>query len=219
MDLKERTRIKLLSLVTKRVDTGCWEHTGPLDRDGYARHSTNGFGTRRASRVAYMVFRGDIPDGLLVCHVCDNRKCINPDHLFLGTAADNIHDRDRKGRGADRHGALNPMAKLSASAVMDIHASFATGETMANIAKRHGVCFQNVSLIVRGINRRSDYVAFHGKAPTEPDPKPRLTAQHAAKLRELHRSGVSNVRLSEMFSISKAQVSRIVSGTRWRTVA
>lgn len=79
---------------TLRAPSGCIEWQGPLDRKGYGRIS-NG---KLAHRYAYMTEKGD-PRGLCVCHSCDNPKCVNPDHLWLGTQKDNLRDMYSKARG------------------------------------------------------------------------------------------------------------------------
>jgi len=79
-----------------KIPGGCWEWTGPLEPSGYAR--CWGGTKERAHRFSWMIYNGPIPEGMLVLHKCDNKKCVNPDHLFLGTQLDNMRDKVEKGR-------------------------------------------------------------------------------------------------------------------------
>lgn len=95
---------RLWARVTK--SDGCWEFRGPANNCGYGviYHRTNE--RYLAHRVSYILAFGAIPEGMYVCHHCDNRKCVRPDHFFLGTHADNQRDKVSKGR--HRHPRISP---------------------------------------------------------------------------------------------------------------
>jgi hypothetical protein len=83
--------------VNVRKGAGCWEWTGVLDAGGYGQISIHDH-SRRTHRVSWELNRGPIPGGLWVLHHCDNRKCVRPDHLYLGNAKDNARDMVQRGR-------------------------------------------------------------------------------------------------------------------------
>ena len=91
--------------------TNCWEWQGYLDRDGYGQLHINQTKVNKAHRLSYEIHKGEISSNLCVCHKCDNPKCVNPEHLFLGTHQDNIKDKVSKGRS--KHKENHPMVKLS----------------------------------------------------------------------------------------------------------
>ena len=113
--------------------TGCWNWIGPL-RNGYGQVCTARSKHVLAHRAAYQLFVGEITDGLYVCHHCDNRSCMNPEHLFLGTAKDNADDMVSKGRQAA--GERSCHAKLRAAQVVRIRAD---ARRNTDIAAEYGV--------------------------------------------------------------------------------
>lgn len=132
----------------------CWSWTGGKIRDGYGEYriKKKAYGTHRLS---WMLHYGIIPDGLLVCHSCDNPACVNPAHLWLGTVGDNARDRQAKGRGSLRSGEENPSAKLTDEQVAEIRQLYATGEySQRALALRFGVSQAAIYQIVHFMIRR-----------------------------------------------------------------
>lgn len=140
---------------------GCWSWTGAQFRRGYGAFQLGG-STRKAHRIAYELEHGPIPAGLYVCHRCDNPSCVRPDHLFLGTAADNNTDRSQKGRtkpgrntggyklvpGANA-GERNPRAKMTWQSVSDLRHRYASGhELLKDLAREYGIAFSTADKIV-----------------------------------------------------------------------
>lgn len=139
---------------------GCWLWTASLRNKGYGAftYRENGRAVQdRAHRYSWRLFHGPIPDGLCVLHRCDNPRCVNPAHLFLGTRGDNNADMVAKGRhvpggthavGNYRRGAQHPGAKLTASAVLAIREEHAGGESLGSIARRRGLAVAHVHRII-----------------------------------------------------------------------
>lgn len=129
--------------VLKSNPGSCWLWTGSIDGRGYGKIYKRGEGPILAHRTAWEIAHGFIPDGLLVLHRCDNPRCVNIAHLFLGTHLDNV--RDMLGKGRDRMvGERNHRVKLTADIIREIRMSRETGIA---IAKRLGVTSKTISCV------------------------------------------------------------------------
>ena len=132
-------------LSRKVVEGQCWVWRWNASSNGYGRLPLNGR-SELVHRLSYQEFVGPIPDGLHVCHSCDNRACWNPGHLWLGTRSDNIKDAVAKGRWVTQRGEKHKRAVITAETVRSIRAS-PLGKTLA--AKQFGVSRTQVSRIRR----------------------------------------------------------------------
>ena len=146
----------------QKQQIGCWLWKGGLNGSGYGRLFSKDTGPLLAHRYSYTLHVGEIPDGLCVLHRCDMPACVNPEHLFLGTRADNCRDRHAKSRDArgeflaihmrrvNRRGDKNPSAKLTAAQVAEIRTTYAAGGiTHALLAGFYGVARETITRALR----------------------------------------------------------------------
>lgn len=139
--------------------SNCTLHTGAKDRHGHGRKWRNGR-VHQAHRLAWEDAFGAIPQGIFVCHHCDVPNCINPEHLFLGTPAENSRDMVQKRRSAI--GEMNGASKLTELQALEIRRRTLGGESTRKLAREFGVSQRTAALIRLG--KRWIY-ATEGNAP------------------------------------------------------
>lgn len=143
-------RKNIVARTSHEPNSGCWLWAGCFNEDGYGR-ITIGRYSYLAHRAAWVAEgRGD-PGSLHVLHHCDNRACVNPDHLFLGTNLDNVRDRQRKKRGLNLDGEKNGRAKLTQADVAHIRRRELKAK---DYAAMYGVGRSTISMIWIGKNWR-----------------------------------------------------------------
>jgi len=154
---KREAALKLLVQKLLISDNGCWEWQGA---------KTLGYGNCKISeiygdfkimvhRLSWVAFKGEaIPDGLFVCHKCDNPKCFNPDHLFLGTQKQNLQDCSEKHRTIT--GDLSNLSKYKKEDILKIKNLLAEGKTGKEISQETGVSPSHISRIRRGYTWKSE---------------------------------------------------------------
>jgi hypothetical protein len=138
----------------------CWEWTGSKLKSGHGLLRSVAADTYLAHRLSWHIHNGPIPDGLCVLHHCDNPPCVRPDHLFLGTRADNTMDMISKGRQnfADglralrsfQTGSGNPQAKMTEEKVIELRRRAADGEHYAELAVAFSIAASTANAIILG---------------------------------------------------------------------
>ena len=124
----------------------CWNWIASLHSNGYGQFYFEGT-PRRAHRIAWELTNGPIPIGSLVCHHCDNKRCVRPDHLYLGNHRTNIQDAINRGQHHTAQGIEHPKAKLTPAAVRLIRKSSLTQRQLAN---QFGVNHKTICSVVNG---------------------------------------------------------------------
>jgi hypothetical protein len=125
----------------------CWEWKGQRNVKGYGSVKVAGK-SLLAHRLSYLLYVGRLTPGHSVCHRCDNPPCVRPDHLFAGTAKDNVEDMIRKGRNEAIRGERVHSARLTADQVLEIRREAARGVPRRELGLRFGVSHGTISEIV-----------------------------------------------------------------------
>lgn len=126
----------------------CWIWISHLDRNGYGlikwKHTNI-----LAHRFSYELHNGEIPSGMFICHKCDNPSCVNPLHLYAGTAKTNAEDRTLRGRSDNRAGENNTQAKLTKEEVFAIRKEFSEGTTVIDLVLKYGMSKNHIYNLCR----------------------------------------------------------------------
>lgn len=137
----------------EKMPTGCWHWKGaPIQLAGYGRLRVNG-ATMRAHRRSYEIANGPVPKGRMVCHSCDNPICVNPSHLFAGTARENCIDKHRKGR--HRGGCTKGGSKISFADRAALVAEYHDGARVRTLADKYRIGWSYAYKLISGTNRVS----------------------------------------------------------------
>jgi len=215
-------------------NNGCLNWNGAKDRKGYGLCSLKGYKNRRASRLAYEFEIGRIPNGLMVCHKCDNPACVNPEHLFLGTAKDNTNDMVKKGRGNFKkgirfeHAPFRPNSKLNEIQVRDIRKRIKDGETMVSLSKVYGVSDRTINNINSGklwpdidteedrIERLSVVKLTRSKCASKNHTK--LSVREIKAIKKRLKGSDSQRNIAKDYNVSQNTVFDIKHGRRWKDI-
>lgn len=152
VQILERARSRFEAQVDRANPEGCWPWTGATDQHGYGKVCALPIGKYlKAHRIAWMLANlQPIPAGMVVRHQCDNPACVRPDHLLIGTQADNCSDASSRGRARGGHGEGHRNAKLTWEIVREIRRRRAEGESCAALGREYGVGRDQVSRICTG---------------------------------------------------------------------
>lgn len=133
-------------IIIPENDSHCMEWNSYINPQGYGKIYHNGK-SYRAHRLSYQIFIGLIPKNMEICHLCDNTKCINPNHLFLGSHSENMKDMSNKNRHKVLKGSKNKLSKFNEEDILDIRRRLDGNESQKNIAKDFDVYQTTISKI------------------------------------------------------------------------
>jgi predicted transcriptional regulator len=198
---------------------GCLEWHGALDKDGYGRIRVGGRKATGVHRASWAIANNKDPKGKLVCHKCDNPKCIKPEHLYLGTALDNNRDRVNRGRSNSAHGTRIKTSKLTPELVEKILIEYGKrGVSQKMVAAMFGVSQTAISLIVIGKNwKKSGNTGCKSKSrglSADLNPNAKANFNMAKDIRAL-KGLKSQVEIAKSFGISQSLVSLILLNKCW----
>jgi hypothetical protein len=199
---------------------GCWEWKGVLNRGGYGKIGANSTAHRRS----YEKYKGKIPKGLFVCHTCDNRKCVNPEHLFLGTAKDNMSDMTQKARRA--RGSKTGTSILNEQMVLEIRKMRISGKEYDEICKKYSVCWGTIAKICKnkiwkhvGLGQECREVKqIRRNAKGSECGNAKLNEEQVREIKNLLKEGKKSKDIAVLFNVNKWTISHIKQERSWKHI-
>jgi hypothetical protein len=192
------------------IKEGCWGWNANKNRGYGTLYTAPGSSPARANRVSWEIHFGQIPEGLNVCHKCDNPECTRPDHLFLGTQKENIADALRKGRlkrKIHKRGIENPAATLSLGTVRDIRNDYTNGMQISELETKYK--HSNITRIVKNhAYYDPQYTPINGNKRPRPFRK-KLSDEHIVEI--LH-STLSLKELGRRYGVSDTTIGKVKKG-------
>ena len=203
------------------MPSGCWEWIGARNDGGYGQKSVDGK-LIYTHRITWSLLRGPIPKGKHVLHVCDNPPCCNPDHLFLGTHAENMADMSKKGRAnnAGHNGTRHGRSKLTAEmvrAIIRLYTADKTAWSQRRLARRFCVNQTAIARLLRG----ETYPGLNAGKITLHQP-PRLTKDAVIEVVSLRKADPalwSHSRLADRFGVHERTIGKLLQGKTHRRFA
>lgn len=208
----------------EKIENGCWLYGGRFfgNRYGQLQVAGRGSGNVTAHRFSFELHHGLVPVGMFVCHKCDVRNCVNPEHLYVGTHEDNTRDIIERGRTAKNTGRCRPLDRmdvrfghnraLAKEQREQLKAEYASGAyTQMQLADRYRISQATVSATIRGVRNMG---SGEHKPRRSGNFRRKLTAKQYVQIRELYRAGSTQQKLAVAFGCDQTTISRIVLGDR-----
>ncbi|MCT7971173.1 HNH endonuclease signature motif containing protein [Laspinema olomoucense] len=228
----QKTGEYISSRVIVDKTTQCWNWVKSIGNDGYGKAKRKGK-TIRAHRLSYTFYKGEIPEGMFVCHSCDNPKCVNPEHLWLGSHYENEIDKTRKGRRSPSPGVshphtllkgeAHPKSKISDKMAEEIYILGLQGFNAKEIKLKLGllICDSSIQRIISGKSwKHLQLDEKHGLPLPQNIRKinasAKLTAQSVIEIRASQHLSVKE--LSHKYGVSPANISCILKRKSWNHI-
>lgn len=206
---------RFIAKVVKQESSECWIWTGGKNQSGYGVFRPNRPASMMlAHRFAWTEYNGEIPEGLFVCHHCDNRACVNPNHLFLGTHQDNMDDMVCK----NRCGQVGPKPEITTklqNQKADILTRRTNGETLSSIAKSFNCDPMTVRRFLISIGA---YSRLPGGPKLPHNKRTKSLRVHTAEIVSLAKMGVSIARIARQFNSNGPTIASIIKVAHKSTV-